>query len=429
MSVWRLVGREISYRKVDFALGALAVFVAVGCLVAVMTLLRAHGSRVAEMNAEQAAETTAMMALNEDEYRKIMKEMGYNILILSRDQDLAEFYAKGFASKPMPEEFVSRLTNSSLLTVQHLLPTLYAQMAWPEQNGFPIVLIGVRGEVLHLHSNKGEPMLEPVERGAMRIGHQIQARLGLKVGDTVTLLGRAFQVAEVQDERGNTDDISVWIHLSEAQELLHQPQQVSAILALSCFCAGSELERVRQEIAAILPEAQVIQRVPQALARSQARNRAAELTAATTTAEAGYHARLNQEREALASWLIPLVILGATVWIGLLAWGNVRTRRVEIAVLRALGLRSRQILAVFLAKALVIGLAGASLGYLSGFCAGAAWSAWEQIPVSAERLAGMFDPVLLLSVLVLAPLQACVASWIPAMLAAQQDPAMVLREE
>lgn len=429
MNIWRLAGKEILYRKLDTALAVFAVFAAVACLVAVMTLLRAHGMRLAQMNAAKAQETSAAMSLNEEEYRKIMKEMGYNILILSRDQDLGEFYAKGVASKRMPEAFVSKLANSSLMTVQHLLPALYASIDWPERGGYPAILIGVRGEVPHLQSNKGTPLLEPIARGTMRIGHEIETKFGLGVGDTVTLMGKDFRVAETVAEHGNTDDIGIWIHLAEAQELLHESGELSAIFALSCFCAGSELERVRVEIAGILPEAQVIQRVPEALARAQARIAAAELSEKTAATESAYHARLTQEREAFAAWVIPLAILAATLWIGLLAWGNVRERRIEIAVFRALGFRSRQILALFLAKAFAIGVLGAALGYAAGFFAGAACGAFERVPMPAENLARLLDVRLLAAVLLLAPLQACLASWIPAMLAAQQDPATVLREE
>ena len=429
MGVWRLVRKEIGYRKLDFALATLAVFVAVGCLVAVMTLLRAHDSRVAEMNVAKADETAEMLALAQDDYRKLMKEMGYNLIILHKEEDLTRFFSNGFAQKHMPEEFVTRLANSKIYTVQHLLPELYERVAWPEQDDCPIVLIGVRGEVPHLNANKGKPMLEPVEPGTMRIGSVLGAKLGVKAGDTVTLMGREFKVAQVHKERGTSDDIGVWIHLKEAQELLERPGQVNAILALSCVCAEGLLEQVRTEIAGILPETHVIQRMSDAYIRYEARARVAALGKETKDKEAAHHARLGAALEAFASWLIPLVIIGSTVWVGLLAWGNVRARRAEIGILRALGVRSRQILGVFLGKALLVGSAGAILGYAAGFATGTAWGAREGVPMSAESVTGLFQPVLLVLVLVLAPLQACLASWIPAMLAAQQDPAVVLREE
>ncbi|HUW61094.1 MAG TPA: FtsX-like permease family protein [Candidatus Bathyarchaeia archaeon] len=429
MNVWRLVWREIGYRKGDFLLGVAAVLVAVGCLVGVMTLLRAHGGRVAELNAQKQQETAQLMALAQDDYRKMMKTMGYNVVILSSDEDLSEFWTDGFAKKLMSEELVSRLCKSEIATIQHVLPQLYEKIAWPERDNCSVILIGARGEVPHKHSNMKEPMLDPVEPGKLRVGYALARKLGIKAGDNVTLLGAPFTVSEVHEERGNTDDVSVWMHMAQAQELLKKPGQINAILALSCLCAKGDLELITKQLSAILPETQVIHRIPEALIRLDARFRMATLSQETIAKETEYHSRLGTEREAFASWLVPLAIVAATVWIGLLAWGNVRERRGEIGILRALGLRSRQILGVFLAKALLVGFAGAFVGYAGGLIAGMAWSAAEGVPVTAASAAGLFDWRLLMSVLVLAPLLACVASWLPALIAAQQDPAVILREE
>jgi len=130
---------------------------------------------------------------------------------------------------------------------------------------------------------------------------------------------------------------------------------------------------------------------------------------------------------------VPLVVLGCIVWVGLLALGNVRHRRTEIGILRAMGVRAGQILAIFLARALVVGLIGAVAGYAVGFAVAAAWDIREAgdtaLGGQAVGAAALFAPVLLVATLVLAPLLSAMASLVPAMMAAQQDPAIVLREE
>ncbi|MHC4199766.1 MAG: FtsX-like permease family protein, partial [Planctomycetota bacterium] len=105
---------------------------------------------------------------------------------------------------------------------------------------------------------------------------------------------------------------------------------------------------------------------------------------------------------------------------------NVRERRAEIGILRALGLRSRQILLVFLGKAIMIGLVGAVAGYLAGWIGGALWAGG---PEGAVSLAALFDPRALVLALVAAPVLSGLAGWLPAVAAAQADPAEVLREE
>ena len=119
-------------------------------------------------------------------------------------------------------------------------------------------------------------------------------------------------------------------------------------------------------------------------------------------------------------------MIGSGVWISLLALGNVRDRRAEIGILRALGLRSWQILVIFLGKAIAMGLAGACLGYAAGREIGLLW---REAPGAPPIHLAYFDLRLLLLVLAAAPLLAALASWLPAMSAAQQDPATVLREE
>ena len=64
----------------------------------------------------------------------------------------------------------------------------------------------------------------------------------------------------------------------------------------------------------------------------------------------------------LAGRATPLLILACAVWVGLLALLNVRERRSEIGLLRALGKGSGAIVTLFLGKAVLVGLIGGALG-------------------------------------------------------------------
>jgi ABC-type antimicrobial peptide transport system permease subunit len=131
------------------------------------------------------------------------------------------------------------------------------------------------------------------------------------------------------------------------------------------------------------------------------------------------------ERESLAAVLVPVVLLAGGMWVALLAFGNVRERRPEIALYRALGLRTYQILLLFLGRAGVIGLVGGSLGYLAGTIAGTFGGG----TIALQPLEISWNPWLLAGVMVAGPLLAVLFSWIPAFLAAQQDPAVALQSE
>jgi ABC-type lipoprotein release transport system permease subunit len=425
MNVYHLVFHEILHRKLSFSLGVISASVAVACLVAELAMLQKHDARTDQVIAAKEAETRQQMAKLEDDYRKLTLKMGFNVLILPKGQNLSDLYADDFASKYMPEEDATRLAESRVATINHVLPSLQQKVKWPECER-TVLLMGVRGEV-YIQSKQQKPLLEPVAPGTMILGHELARNLALNAGDKTKLMGREFTVAKVNAERGNKDDITVWISLAEAQKLLGKPGLINGILALDCTCdTVDRLSRIRPEIARILPDTQLIEYASQALARAEARQRATVEAQASIQREKEGRDKLRAEREALAAVLVPVVMVGSGVWIGLLALANVRDRRGEIGILRALGLRSPQILLIFLGKAVVTGLAGACLGYLAGRVIGVLW---REAPGVPPIHFAFVDLRLLLLVLAAAPLLAALASWLPAVSAAQQDPAMVLREE
>ncbi|MCI0458082.1 MAG: hypothetical protein L0Z62_14045, partial [Gemmataceae bacterium] len=133
MSVWRLVLLEINYRRLNFCLAVLSVLTAVGCLVAVLALLRLHDRRTEELvNSEVEAARTRGRKL-EDDYRKITRNLGFNVQILPRDQNLADLYASDYAARTMPEEYAERLAKSRVATINHLLPSLRQRVLWKER--------------------------------------------------------------------------------------------------------------------------------------------------------------------------------------------------------------------------------------------------------------------------------------------------------
>ncbi len=428
MNVLRLIVREIRYRKLNFALGVLSVLVAVGVLVAELTLLHTHDLRTEKIIAEKEAETKAKMAEMQDDYRKMMKKLGFNILILPKDQQLGDLFAEDYAAKTMPEEYAKRLADSRIMTVRHLLPILQRKLTWPEQKR-TILLVGTRGEVPLAHRKPKEPMMTLVPRDQMVVGYELHRSLELEEGDTTTLLGHEFTVAKCHPERGTKDDITIWISLDQAQELLQakgmieSQDRINGILALQCFCFDSVLAEIRKEVASILPDTQVVEFQTKVLIRAEARQRAADEAKRAIAAEKAHRARMREEREGFAAIIVPVVIIGCTVWVGFLAYTNVRERRPEIGILRALGVRRVQVFGIFLGKALLVGLAGAALGYLGGLLVGIQWG---EAPAEVAGAAPLFDPTLLLPVLLAAPLLSAVASWLPALTAAQQDPAVVL---
>lgn len=423
MNLWRLVWRELTWRRGRVALSVLAVAVAVGGLLGAAALLGAHERRTQTLLAEKEAALQARLATLDDDMRKAMLGLGFNVVILPKDQNLADFHADDFASKDMPEEYVSRLAHARMVTVQHILPLLQRKVEWPEAKR-RVMLIGTRGELPATGPEAKKPMVQPVPAGTVALGYELHQALGVKEGAAVEFAGRQFTVHRCLPARGTRDDVTVWMPLDEAQALLGQPGRINAIVALECKCAWADLGKVRAEITKILPETQVIERSGEALARAEARLKVEAEGHAAIAAERAGRDRLRAERERLAALLVPLLLLGGGVWVGLLAAADVRDRRIELALLRALGVGRRQVLAAFLGKALVLGVAGGVAGLALGGLAGAAVA-----PAGTAAAAGpLFDVPTVALALVLAPALSLLACWLPARAAANQDPAAILRE-
>jgi putative ABC transport system permease protein len=408
MSVWRLVSREIWHRKLSFLISLLAIGVAVAYAVCSLALIDAHQ--------RQSAERVAAM---DDEIRKITKAMGFNINVLPAEQNLADFHANDFADKTMPYEYVHRLAESPMVqSVRHLRPALIRKTAWPEFQR-DIVLMGVSGVVPLSHaSNPKQPLEDPVPAGALNVGAVLAEQLRLQVGKDVEFHGRTMRVQKIYPARGNKDDITVWIDLTAAQEILGLPGRINLIQALECNCASIDrLAEIQQEISQVLgSDVQVIELATQAIARAKARE--------TVRIEGEQTLARLQRRTAVQVFLLTAA---GTLLVGMLALINVRERRAEIGILRALGTSTVDILGLFLTKALLLGLLGAAVGIAVGYLAAGRLAASADLP-GTVALSALSMPRLLW-ILALTPLLTLIASWVPALLAAGQDPAVVLASD
>jgi len=383
-----------------------------------------------EESSAMEAKFAKEMKAYEDDVRKTMKGLGFNIFIFPEGQELSEVYAEGFASKTMPESYAGKLAESKIVTVNHLLPSLTRKLKWPERER-TVILIGIRGEVPIAHRDPKKPLIDPVQKGRIVLGHELHRSLDLKEGNATVFMGREFIVGKCHAERGTKDDITIWMHLGECQELLKEEGRINAIKALECNCASIDrLGEIRREIAGILPGTKVIETESKALARAEARNKAKKHSQSAIASKKAEAIKLQADRERLRledkqkyTALLTVVILGSMAWVSFLAFANARDRQAEIGILRAMGISTGSILGALMGRAFLVGLFGAGLTLLFAFLLGDTLRG-SLHGFDLKSLRGDI-PLVLLSV----PVLSCAASWLPALQAANRDPATILRNE
>lgn len=461
---------------------------------------------LAEMEKETQAELAQMQTKAEQDLaeldkrtKRIMRDLGFNLRIVHKNTDMTRLFAN-FEAYPMPEQYVQLLADSPEITkIVHLVATLKKMI---QLEGEPRLLVGFAPEATQSHIEKKAPMGFQIERGTVFLGYL--AGQGREVGDTIELMNRTFEVAQILPSRGDRDnDILIAMHLQDAQEVLDMPQQISEIIALGCKCKTLDrVEEIREQLQIVLPDAKVTELNLQAIAREDQR-KLVETHAAQAMADyksnrdkilaqerawrqkiidqkqAGQERIVQQqqqhqqtilEREAqhqqgisdnerahqeemlaqlaasqaavvngeeehratviallatLTNVVTPLVVLVCAIWVGALAWINVRERRTEIGVLRALGKTSADVAALFLSKAILLGLAGGVFGCALGLILAQLLAA-ELFAVATDSFAPAWDFVIL--TLLGAPMIAALASYLPMLRAVTQDPAVVLME-
>jgi len=376
-----LILREIAHRKLNYLLSVVAIVTAAALFVAFFTTGEA----------------------SKRETIRLVRDIGFNLRIVPKETDMDQFWITGMSEHTMPEECVTRMASHENLLYNHLVARLERPVAW---RGRTVILTGTAEEVAPLGRRK-PPMIFSVEPGTVRVGFQLARGLGISVGDRIDILDTTFTVAGCRPEEGSDEDVRIYADLHDAQRLLGMEGRINEIKALECLCLGSEEDRLaalRQQLEEVLPEAKVIK--IQAIAKAR------------------QNLRLMVER--VVGVAMPFVLVVCAAWVGVLAMLNVRQRRQEIGILRALGYGSGKIASLFLGKAVVAGLIGAAAGFALG-----TWLALEFGPgvfkLTAQKIQPMYD--LLGWLLVAAPAFAALASFIPAMVAVTQDPAVALREE
>ena len=179
----------------------------------------------------------------------------------------------------------------------------------------------------------------------------------LTVGSTITIAHVPFTIIGIVDQPQSGGAANVYIPLGRAQALAATPQIASSVGKVDTIYviadSATDIPMVQREIAKLLPGATVT------TAGSLASDVSGSLASASSLVSD------------LGRWLAGAVLVAAFVIASLLSAAAVTRRTREIGTLKALGWRTRRIIAQLMGESALIGLVGAVAGIAVGF-AGAA---------------------------------------------------------
>lgn len=232
-------------------------------------------------------------------------------------------------------------------------------------------------------------------------GSEAARVLGLSPGITVEIGGRSFAVSGVLEPTGSQDDQLVFTRLTTAQELLDKAGRVS-LVEVAALCTACPITDMVRQISAMLPGARVM---------------------AIQQVVKGRMETLSQFKKFSFGVSVMVMLIGSLVVMVTMV-GNVRERKEEIGVFRAVGFRKRHVMEIVLMEAGVVSVMAGILGYLTGIGATrlALWLFTENPGASL-----VFRPELGAGALVAAVLVGMASALYPAMLAARMDPNEALR--
>ena len=383
MTTFQQIVREIRYRKTNFILGLTAILLATALFVAFFSAGEAS-----------KRETT-----------RLMRDIGFNLRVIPRETDMEKFWITGFSQHSMPEHYVYDLADHPGISYNHLTATLEKTITWADNE---VILTGMAPEVIPPGKSSSR-MTFSIEPGTVYVGFEPAGNLGLHPGDIIEIENHPFTVARCLSETGSRDDIRIYGYLKDIQNILGMTGRINEIRALQCMCVGDydqidSLDQLRAQLKEVLPDAKVILMQSIATARQEQRIMA----------------------ERYFSYIFPLLLFAVMAWIGILAFLNVRERRHEIGIMRAIGYSSGKIALLFLGKAAFIGFAGAAVGFFLGTALSVEFG-----PQIFKITAASIKPQMELFIwsLLGSPLVCAAAVIIPTMLGVYQDPAVTLREE
>tara|TARA_R110002111_G_C6007511_1_gene374234 strand:+ start:9328 stop:10545 length:1218 start_codon:yes stop_codon:yes gene_type:complete len=375
---------------------------------------------------------TALVAIrnvtifSEKEVAGKLDKLGANVLILPKGVTLQDYYSADMHAETIPEEHVAELALSGLTGVEAISPKLCVPTT---VDGRKVILTGIlpQAEIQKMASWQGGMLFKKhdgckakinvadeksdapealAERRSLQdlgeseviLGADYAAANGLKPGDSLELLGEKFAVLTTLPATGTVDDGRVFAHLHTVQRLSNSGEVVNIIEVVGC--CEDVANGLVGKLETMLPGTKVV----------------------TIANVVQTQISINRMMTNLSYLFLAILVAVGGASMASASFANVIERRREIGTLMALGATPRFVTQLFLAKAVLLGLAGGLAGYIVGsvlaMFLGPAFADVSVLPIPSLALLAAGTAILV----------TLIASYFPARQAANLDPCICFKE-
>jgi putative ABC transport system permease protein len=339
MNIYKLVLKDISRRKKRIFYAALGVMIGTMTVVSILTVADAGQARILSQLEKYGPNLTILPAVS-----------NLNMQLGDISMGAISIGDNYIAQDKLPE--ISSITDANIRRALNLAddgqriatiaPKLYVNVV---VNGTSVLVVGImpaEENLLRTWWTIGQGNYLEGEK-SMMAGVSASELLGLKVGDTVSVGTADFMVTGILDATGSGDDYQLFTPLPALQQASGKDGLVSSI-DVRALCNACPVETIANDLNSAIPGIHAV------AVKQVAQN------------EMDMLEKINR---------LMLALGGITLAIGCFGVANtmmtsVHERIKDIGIMRAVGSSQRQIIAMFLEEAFIVGLIGGLLGYAAG---------------------------------------------------------------
>ena len=325
MNAFTVVLKNFSRRKGRAILNTIGLVIAIAVMVSTITASHAMEVKIGEE----------------------VEKFGPNIVVKPESQSITIPYGSVVIGQSTISETyvdtIQTITNNRNLRV--VSPKLYGQITVDNQSVLVVGIIPEREKILNIWWEI-VGVLPENESYEVLVGYGLKQSLKLKMNDIIKLNGSAMKVVGFLSETGTNDDLSAFIPLHIAQQILKTGNEVS-IIDVGAYCADCPVEEIARQIMSVIPGVKAIP-IKQAVEM--------RMTAVQQTTN-------------YSLMLASIVLIAGSAGVMNTMLSSVQERKREIGVFLSLGADDNYLYKMFIYESILVGVSGGVIGVLIGLLA------------------------------------------------------------